>query len=226
MLRKLVVDRNERPEKPSMIEAPQLSDRAWTVLQRCWQAEPSSRPTADAVHRVVSSPEFKVGSFNMIAGLPSRLRSNDDDLLGWKSREAPNLLQSFDGRVRTIPDLPPTFRPDIRHHSPKKASVNFTSQYPRGADTLVTFSQLRDEYLSKLGGTKNKPPSSSPVPLGSSYMSHAPATLSASYSSSRAVGVEGVVSEDYSEYINFDLEGAPTGDMQSLNFSPSDLRFS
>lgn len=225
MLRKLVVDSYERPKKPSMNEAPQLSDRAWTVLQRCWQAEPSSRPTADAVHHVVSSPDFKVGSFNKMtepfnkitelpswsrsddgdpldwqrAKLPSWTRSDDDDLPGWQSPEAPNpeydisALQSSDGKVLTLPDLPPIFRPLAVAHR----HVNFTSQYPRGA---------------KVGGTKNRPPSSLPVPFSGSYVSHAPPT---SYSSSRAAGIQlgGVVSEDYSDYINIDLDGAPTDDM-------------
>ncbi|KAF8811047.1 kinase-like protein [Phlegmacium glaucopus] len=49
MLRELVVDRNMRPGRPTMIEAPQLSDEAWMLIQLCWEAEPTSRPTADNV---------------------------------------------------------------------------------------------------------------------------------------------------------------------------------
>ena len=49
MLRELIVDRKLRPGRPNTIEAPQLSDDAWTVIQICWEAEPTSRPTADVV---------------------------------------------------------------------------------------------------------------------------------------------------------------------------------
>ena len=55
MLREHVVDRNERPERPSMAKAPQLSDKVWTVMQLCWQAEPTSRPAADAIRNMLPS---------------------------------------------------------------------------------------------------------------------------------------------------------------------------
>lgn len=42
-----------RPERPTAIEAPQLSDEAWMVIQLCWEAEPASRPTAgDACNKL------------------------------------------------------------------------------------------------------------------------------------------------------------------------------
>lgn len=49
MLRELVVDGKMRPGRPNMTEAPQLSDEAWTIIQLCWEAEPTSRPTADVL---------------------------------------------------------------------------------------------------------------------------------------------------------------------------------
>ena len=49
MLRELVGDRKMRPGRPNMTEAPQLSDEAWMIIQLCWEAEPTTRPTADAI---------------------------------------------------------------------------------------------------------------------------------------------------------------------------------
>lgn len=91
MLREHVVDRNLRPEKPSMTKAPQLSDRVWCIIQVCWQAEPTSRPTAGAVHDFVSSPAMlRRPNLPPLYDPQSWERSEDDT----------SALQSSDGKVR------------------------------------------------------------------------------------------------------------------------------
>ena len=38
-----------------MDEAPQLSDEAWPIIQHCWEAEPTDRPTADTVYNKLTT---------------------------------------------------------------------------------------------------------------------------------------------------------------------------
>ena len=49
------MDRKTRPGRPNTTEAPQLSDDAWTIIQLCWKAEPTSRPTAIIVCNKLST---------------------------------------------------------------------------------------------------------------------------------------------------------------------------
>ncbi|KAJ8077351.1 Rho guanine nucleotide exchange factor [Marasmius tenuissimus] len=44
------VMRGERPTRPVDIPGFQSSDKLWTVIEQCWKAEPSERPSAVAIH--------------------------------------------------------------------------------------------------------------------------------------------------------------------------------
>lgn len=43
------MDKDGRPGRPNTKEAPQLSDEVWSIINLCWDAAPTNRPTADAV---------------------------------------------------------------------------------------------------------------------------------------------------------------------------------
>ncbi|KLO20748.1 kinase-like protein [Schizopora paradoxa] len=45
VLPRFVVDKQERPSRPMRME----EDAVWTVVKRCWEAEPATRPTIDRV---------------------------------------------------------------------------------------------------------------------------------------------------------------------------------
>ena len=50
----LVVRQGLRPERPDIVEAPQLSDELWSVAESCWAGAPGDRLTANAVCDVVT----------------------------------------------------------------------------------------------------------------------------------------------------------------------------
>jgi WD40 repeat protein len=50
----LVVQRNVRPERPDPGDAPHLSDAVWTLAKKCWENDPTSRPTASALCDIIS----------------------------------------------------------------------------------------------------------------------------------------------------------------------------
>ena len=50
----LVVQQYVRPERPDHEDAPQLSDEAWDLAEKCWVKNPPSRPTANTVCDILS----------------------------------------------------------------------------------------------------------------------------------------------------------------------------
>jgi WD40 repeat protein len=50
----LVAQRDVRPERPDIEDAPQLSDAIWTLAEKCWVTDPKQRPTAGAVCDLLS----------------------------------------------------------------------------------------------------------------------------------------------------------------------------
>jgi WD40 repeat protein len=50
----LVAQRDVRPERPDIEDAPHLSDAIWKLMQTCWIKDPTRRPTASAVCHMLS----------------------------------------------------------------------------------------------------------------------------------------------------------------------------
>ena len=48
------MQRNVRPERPDDEDAPHLSDAVWTLAEKCWGKDPTSRPTASALCDIIS----------------------------------------------------------------------------------------------------------------------------------------------------------------------------
>jgi WD40 repeat protein len=48
------VERNVRPERPDNEDAPHLSDAVWRLAEKCWDNNPTSRPTASALCDIIS----------------------------------------------------------------------------------------------------------------------------------------------------------------------------
>ena len=44
-----VVNNNRRPNKPTLTEAPQLTDEMWNLITDCWDQEACRRPTTEVV---------------------------------------------------------------------------------------------------------------------------------------------------------------------------------
>jgi serine/threonine protein kinase len=50
-----VINRNVRPERPNLREAPQLSDTIWSLAQQCWVKHPHMRPNINTVCETLQS---------------------------------------------------------------------------------------------------------------------------------------------------------------------------
>jgi WD40 repeat protein len=50
----LVAQRDVRPERPDIEDAPYLSDAIWKLMQTCWIKDPTKRPTASAACHMLS----------------------------------------------------------------------------------------------------------------------------------------------------------------------------
>jgi len=83
----LVAQRNVRPERPDVGDAPHLSDAIWKLAQTCWVKDPTKRPTASAVCRTLSQlhdsisisrpkPKPSHTVFQPNSPLPSTLQTN------------------------------------------------------------------------------------------------------------------------------------------------------
>ena len=111
MLRELIVDQNLRPGRPKKDEAPQLSDKAWMIIQLCWDAEPASRPTVDTVCNKLST----ISSIHLPA-IPL------NPLLG---RSPP--IQRNSGQSVFLDNINPISRPDsppVSRSPPRRAASN------------------------------------------------------------------------------------------------------
>ena len=80
----VVVLEDERPPRPRDSEKLGFTDKVWGSLQRCWEKEPSARPTVDAVSAclkqaaetwVVDVPAFM---FSSKAGVEQVMNMKED----------------------------------------------------------------------------------------------------------------------------------------------------
>jgi len=55
LLAKLVVKRQARPDRPSDLESPHLTEPIWQIVEQCWMQQPEDRPTAKAVCEQLSA---------------------------------------------------------------------------------------------------------------------------------------------------------------------------
>jgi hypothetical protein len=54
-LHKLVVKRQARPDRPSDLESPQLTEPIWQIVEQCWVQQAKDRPTAKVVCEKLSA---------------------------------------------------------------------------------------------------------------------------------------------------------------------------
>jgi len=54
-LHRLVVEKHTRPDRPDDLEAPQLTEPIWQIVEQCWAQQPEDRPRAKAVCETLSA---------------------------------------------------------------------------------------------------------------------------------------------------------------------------
>ena len=140
-LHRLIVEKHTRPDRPSDLEAPQLTESIWQIVKQCWAQQPKDRPMARLVCQKLSALR----------------KFQRREYIGSSTQCASSL-------VPHTPSPSPTFSPLITEQPPVPLTTSTFDMSPHHSDQLLSTSgtiyfdpPMEGQTSSPLPGQKPSP---------------------------------------------------------------------
>jgi len=181
----LVVQKNTRPDKPTLEEAPTMTEDLWALIEQCWVDDKESRPPADWLCAALISLMDQKTSYATKVKMPKpapAVRPAPSGMAPWPSqhtggfRQTDSAFQSRDSG-RTLVDSPPPLSPVSPVSPPGRATKRRPAATPMilpgiTREQQLLFSQAgKKAARAKAGSDPQTQPTSQPRLNRPSYAS-------------------------------------------------------